>query len=64
VRRPPAIALALEVSEGHIRPAPADSKVPGRVRAVLLRRLAAEPAQRWPSMPALPGARAWLAAHE
>lgn len=42
--------LAFNVTEGEVRPPPAGSKVPARVRRVLLRGLAREKAERWPSM--------------
>jgi tetratricopeptide (TPR) repeat protein len=45
--------VALEVSEGRIKPPPARSKVPRHVRRALVRGLATDPAARWPSMDAL-----------
>ncbi|MEM9460805.1 MAG: serine/threonine-protein kinase [Myxococcota bacterium] len=55
---------------GTVRPAPPGSVVPQSVRAVIVRGLATEPAERWPSMEALleqlravvaPRTRRWLA---
>ena len=63
-------ALMVSVMSGAVRPAPRGSKIPGKLRAVLLRGLAVDPAQRWPSMEALlkrleelvaPRRRRWLA---
>ena len=45
--------VAFNVTEGEVRPAPAGSKVPARVRRVVLRGLARAKADRWPSMTAL-----------
>ncbi len=42
--------LAEEIEQGRIRPAPAGSRVPRRVRAVLLRGLVAGPEARWPGV--------------
>ncbi len=44
------IALAANVVQGAIRPAPASTSVPQRIRAVLLRELRPTPADRYPSM--------------
>jgi serine/threonine protein kinase len=43
-------ALMVAVRSGKVEPAPKGSKVPAKLRAVLLRGLAVEPAQRWTSM--------------
>jgi tetratricopeptide (TPR) repeat protein/tRNA A-37 threonylcarbamoyl transferase component Bud32 len=43
-------ALALAVTEGEIRQPPKGTRVPERLRKVLLRGLAAAPSDRWPSM--------------
>jgi tetratricopeptide (TPR) repeat protein len=48
-----AAALALAVSSGEIRAAPARSRVDPRLRRILRRGLAADPAHRWPNMDAL-----------
>jgi formylglycine-generating enzyme required for sulfatase activity/tRNA A-37 threonylcarbamoyl transferase component Bud32 len=45
--------IAEQVTKGRVRPASADSAVPGWIRKVLLRGLATEPAQRYPSMSTL-----------
>ena len=45
--------LRAAVEQGRINPPPRDSAVPARVRAVLTRALAVQPADRWPSMHAL-----------
>lgn len=45
--------LARALHDGTIEDAPRSSPVPSRLRAVLLRGLAREPAERWPSMDAL-----------
>jgi eukaryotic-like serine/threonine-protein kinase len=45
--------LLYVVLAGHVQPAPRDAAVPGWVRKVVLRGLAAQPAARWPSMRAL-----------
>jgi eukaryotic-like serine/threonine-protein kinase len=59
------------IEHGEVRAEPRSSRVPGWVRAVVLRGLRADPAQRWPSMDALITAlerdparrrRAWLLA--
>lgn len=47
------VALGRAVTEGEIAAPPADAAVPGWIRAALLRGLAREPADRWPSMDAL-----------
>jgi tetratricopeptide (TPR) repeat protein len=66
-----AAAVAFQVTHGKVRDAPKDAKVPGWLRAVLIRGMQSNPADRFPSMDALlaelardPGARrrAWLAA--
>ncbi|MEX1363367.1 MAG: serine/threonine-protein kinase, partial [Nannocystaceae bacterium] len=46
-------ALMVAMRGGQVRPAPRGSDVPTALRRVLLRGLAAEPAERWPSMEAL-----------
>jgi tetratricopeptide (TPR) repeat protein len=46
-------ALALAVTSGTVDPPPAGSRVPNRLRQVVLRGLAANPAARWPTMAAL-----------
>ncbi len=46
-------ALTAAVLMGEVRPAPRNNKVPTTLRRVLLRGLAVEPEQRWPSMEAL-----------
>ncbi len=62
--------LMASVAAGQIRPAPRRTKVPAKLRQVLLRGLTAEPEQRWPSMDTLlaelstlivPRSRRWLA---
>ncbi|MEM9462092.1 MAG: tetratricopeptide repeat protein [Myxococcota bacterium] len=45
--------LMTSMTRGGVRPVPKGSPVPARLRTVLLRGLAADPAQRWPSMEAL-----------
>jgi hypothetical protein len=45
--------LMAAVTEGRVQPPPARSPVPPRLRRILLRGLAADPAARWPSMDAL-----------
>jgi tetratricopeptide (TPR) repeat protein len=52
-------ALAFAVASGRIRPAPPASRVPPRLRKILLRGLAPDPAARYPSMDALLDALAW-----
>ncbi len=44
------------IAAGEVRPAPAGSRVPARVRRVALRGLAADPAKRYPAMRPLLGA--------
>ncbi|MEM6992486.1 MAG: serine/threonine-protein kinase [Myxococcota bacterium] len=51
-----ALVLAANVTSGSVRPAPRDSKVPPRLRRVLLRTLSREADDRYPSMKALRGA--------
>ncbi len=46
-------ALELAIVTGTIVPPPADARVPAWLRKVVLRGLAGDPAQRWPSMEAL-----------
>ncbi len=46
-------AILALIDQGEIPPAPAHVKVPGRVRAVVLRGLAADPQARFPSMQGL-----------
>ena len=48
--------LILAVCQGNVREAPRGSKVPARLRRVLLRGLSVKPADRWPSMQALAAA--------
>jgi len=50
---PPAIAMAVAVTVGEVRPAPKGSSVPASLRRILLRGLAVDPEDRWPSMEAL-----------
>ena len=45
--------LAREVTQGRVRPAPKDTKVPAWLRKVILRGLKPEPGDRYPSMTAL-----------
>lgn len=45
--------LVAQLTSGKIRPIPEDSKVPGRIRAVLLRGLKLDPDERYRSMKAL-----------
>ena len=47
------LAYAHNVTEGNVREAPRGSRVPGRIRKILLRGLATDPAGRYPSMRAL-----------
>lgn len=47
------LALMNAAANGNVRPAPKGSKVPAKLRGLLLRGLAAEPGQRWSSMDAL-----------
>ncbi|MEM9462090.1 MAG: serine/threonine-protein kinase [Myxococcota bacterium] len=62
--------LLAAMTEGSIRPAPKGNVVPARLRTILLRGLAIDPAERWPSMDALlhqlralvaPRTRRWVA---
>jgi tetratricopeptide (TPR) repeat protein len=46
-------ALALEVTEGRIQPAPRGASVPAWLRRVIVRGLSVDPAQRWPDMRSL-----------
>ena len=46
-------AQVVSMINGQIRPAPRGTRVPGALRRAVLRGLAAEPADRWPSMHAL-----------
>ncbi len=46
----PSEALALDVVEGRIRPAPRDHDVPAWLRRAVVRGLAPSPEERWPSM--------------
>ncbi|MCA9712465.1 MAG: tetratricopeptide repeat protein, partial [Myxococcales bacterium] len=46
-------ALLLSMTYRRVRPAPKGSRVPARLRKVLLQGLAGDPADRWPSMAAL-----------
>jgi serine/threonine protein kinase len=46
-------ALAINVVEGRMRPAPPRGRVPDHVYQALVRGLARDPKQRWPSMSAL-----------
>jgi serine/threonine protein kinase len=45
--------LAETLTSGTVRPAPAGTRVPKKLRSVLLRGLSADPGGRWPSMAAL-----------
>ncbi len=47
------MALLVSMSRDELRPTPKGSKVPEPLRAVLLRGLALDPEQRWPSMDVL-----------
>ncbi|MEM9460221.1 MAG: serine/threonine-protein kinase [Myxococcota bacterium] len=47
------VALMVSMTKGAVRPVPKGSVVPSRLRAVLLRGLASDSGQRWPSMEAL-----------
>ncbi len=51
--RSPLVSMAEEVKRGAVREPPRGAKVPGWLRAMVLRGLAADPAARWPSMTAL-----------
>ena len=62
--------IASSMKTSGVRPAPQGSPVPARLRRLLLRGLAADPGQRWPSMEALlhelrmlvaPRTRGWMA---
>ncbi|MEM9454510.1 MAG: tetratricopeptide repeat protein [Myxococcota bacterium] len=64
-------ALMMSMVKGGVRPAPKGTRVPAALRRALLRGLASEPDQRWPSMEALlqelrrlaaPRGRRWIAA--
>ena len=46
-------ALRVAIRNAEIRPVPRDSRVPARLQRALLRGLAEDPDQRWPSMQAL-----------
>ena len=46
-------ALIAELTAGKVRPIPSDTKVPARIRALVLRGLALDPEDRYPSMQAL-----------
>ena len=46
-------SLKAQVRQGDVPPPPADSRVPGRIFKVLVRGLAIEPDQRWPSVGAM-----------
>ncbi|MEX1367344.1 MAG: tetratricopeptide repeat protein [Nannocystaceae bacterium] len=46
-------SLTIALSRGEVQSAPRDTKVPARLRRVLLRGLSADPDERWPDMPAL-----------
>ena len=46
-------SLAMNVLDGRVRPAPKNSGVPAWLRDVVVRGLATEPTDRWPSMDAL-----------
>jgi hypothetical protein len=48
-----AMALSFQVHQGIVREPPRDTHVPGWLRKVLLRGLAAKPDERWPDMSAL-----------
>ncbi|MCA9713163.1 MAG: serine/threonine protein kinase, partial [Myxococcales bacterium] len=50
--------LAFNVLQGKVRPAPAKSRVPSHLRKVVLRGLAVDPKERYPSMRELLGALA------
>jgi tetratricopeptide (TPR) repeat protein/predicted Ser/Thr protein kinase len=45
--------LVRAVRKGRVRPAPADTKVPGWLRKIVLRGLSVSPEDRWPAMEAL-----------
>jgi eukaryotic-like serine/threonine-protein kinase len=52
-------ALAFAAASGRVRPPPPASRVPPRLRKILIRGLAPDPAARYPSMDALLAALAW-----
>src|SRR5207248_3210289 len=45
-----AMQLLNNVSEGQLQPVPEDRDVPAWIRRAIVRGLAADPSQRWPSM--------------
>jgi serine/threonine protein kinase/tetratricopeptide (TPR) repeat protein len=45
-----AIELGVQILEGELIPAPADSDLPAKVRAAIMRGLSLDAEQRWPSM--------------
>jgi len=47
--------LMASVTAGHVRPVPRNTSVPASLRALVLRGLSADPADRWPSMDVLAG---------
>jgi hypothetical protein len=47
------VEITETVTGGRVRPAPAGSPVPPEIRRALLRGMAVDPAERWPSMEAL-----------
>jgi eukaryotic-like serine/threonine-protein kinase len=47
------LAYAHNVTEGNVREAPRGSRVPGRIRRILLRGLSIDPARRYPGLRAL-----------
>ena len=54
------VMLTVRVTEGRMDPPPPDIRVPNRIRAALVRGLASQPDDRWPSMDALLGELATL----
>ncbi len=54
--RSPLIELAEEVRRGAVKPAPRGSRVPGWLRAIVVRGLSPDPDRRWPSLAAMLGA--------
>lgn len=56
-----AAALAINVVDGRIRPAPKGSRVPGWIRDILLRGLAVDPEERHPSVRSMLASIAFLA---
>ncbi|MEM9460849.1 MAG: serine/threonine-protein kinase, partial [Myxococcota bacterium] len=53
---PSLMALAVQIAQGDLPPppkGPKGTKVPAALRRILVRGLARDPAERWPSMPAL-----------